>query len=104
MNRFASTQNLLSIHKFPNAKNLHNYFPLLLICNSLTQLHVTHYFQTVSTAHNTRCSNVSLVCPQFTTVASTNNAPCSGPQIWNSRPVEIKNTLTAVTYLFKNKL
>lgn len=105
MNKFDSTHNVFSTHRFLNFKNIHCYFLLLFIYKNLALMHGTHPFQVINTVHNTRRNNINLISPQFRTVLFRNSILCSGPQVWNSLPVEIKTLLNSNNFsLFKKSV
>ena len=90
MTRFESTQGVLSMYRFLSFTNIQKYFVLLSIYKSVTQYQGTQPFRIVTTSHSTRGNNVNVICPQFRTAAFQNSLLCSGPQLWNSLPMEIK--------------
>ena len=90
MTRFESTQGVLSMYRFLSFTNIQKYFVLLSIYKSVTQYQGTQPFRIVTTSHSTRGNNVNVICPQFRTAAFQNSLLCSGPQLWNSLPMQIK--------------
>lgn len=91
MNRYESTQNVLSIYKFLNFSNIHKYLVLLHIYKCITQYQGTYPFKLVGSLHNTCSNNVNFNYPQFRTVLFQNSLLCFGPKLWNSLSLEIKD-------------
>ena len=97
MNRYESTRNLRTTQNFLSFTNIHKYFVLLSIYKYLTQYRGDQPFRLVHTSYNIRGNDINLICPQFRTALFKHSILCSGPLLWNSLPVEIKNLLCNVS-------
>ena len=93
MNRFESTRNIFNTQNFLLFSNIHKYFLLLSIFKYFTQYHGAQPFRLLQTPYNIRGNNVNIVCPQFRTTLFKHSVLCSGPQLWNSLPLQIKTLL-----------
>lgn len=93
MNKFESTRNIYNEQNFLKFSNIHKHFLLLSIYKYFTQYSGAQPFKLVQTSYNIRGNNVNLMCPQFRTTLFKYSVLCSGPQIWNSLPLEIKMLL-----------
>ena len=95
MNKFESTRNIPITHNFLSFTNIHKYFLLLSIYKYLAQYCGAQPFRLVHTSYNTRGNNVNLIYPHFRTSLFKHCILYSGPQIWNSLPVQIKSLLNS---------
>lgn len=93
MSKFESTRNITGTQNFLTFINIHKYFLCYSIFKYFTQYRGDHPFKLVNTPYNTRGNDVNLICPQFRTTLFKLSILCTGPQIWNTLPLNVKTLL-----------
>ena len=103
--KFDSTSCIYPQLNLLNFKFIKTYFVLLLIYKNVNIFPGKKLFTVLDSIRNTRSSNVNLVCPQFHTSLYKNSVLCTGPQLWNSLPTDLKYLLCTNNVLqFKKKI
>ena len=93
---------LYSTHKLLKLYNIHKYFLVLCIFRNIIVTSGTVIFSLVGNTYRTSGSGLDLVCPQFRTNLYKNSIMYSGPQLWNSLPVNLNSLANNSTYsIFK---
>lgn len=89
--KFDCVNEHLSSLKMLNFEPIHEYFSLSLIYKMQTSYSGTYIIRLVDNSHQTRSSNLDLMCPPFRTAVYNNSILCAGPKLFNSLPPNKKN-------------
>ena len=85
--------NICSTHKIQKHINVHKYFLLLCMFRNLTGTSSSKLFNLVTSTYSKRGFGVDLVCLQYRTTLYKESLVYSGPQLWNSLPINIKSLI-----------
>ena len=104
LGKFESVGDYFTTKKLLKLESIHKYFSLLLIYKMLN-FRTNDIFGFVDNFVHTISSNVDLISPQFRTALFKNSILCSGPEIFNTLPLNIKKIIKKSNYqLFKREV
>lgn len=86
LHKYDSVTAVLSSIRLLNFVSIHKYFSLILVYKMINNYKDNEIFKFVDNIHQTRSTNVNLICPQFRTTLFKNSILCSAPNLYNAIP------------------